>query len=315
MTESESCLSLHERRVAPFAGHSGVLQIVWDFLRSNLDFNLESGPTLIDGITVLDYHVNVVSVTRRLETSPEEREQLLSEILLWPEISTFGHDPEKIRKRQAELAEAALKGSGDPSDAHERQMPSEVDPGEVVIELEPPYRTQAWRKPVKIRLDAVRWDHEGSSIVYIPVLGIEVISQDDETLPEMLEEHIRTAILRAGHAQSLFSLAILQRTRGIDVDTWKVNLYPETPKERWEKTISPEQSRRELSEVGINLTQRPMARAWCYDHHVKTLADMLAGRRPMSVLLVGPPGVGKTAIMHELIRTRAKHRLGRFEFW
>lgn len=264
---------------------------------------------------MLDFHVNVVSITRRLETSPEEREQLLSEILLWPEVSTFGHDKEKIRKRQVDLAESALKGTGDPSDTHERQIPSEVDPGEIVIELEPPTRNQAWRRPVQLRLDAVRWDHENTSIVYLPVLGIEVISQDEEQLADMLEEHIRTAILRGGHAQSLFSLAVLQRTRGIEVDTWKINLYPETPKERWEKSMSPEQSRRELNEVGINQTDRAMPKAFCYDHHVKTLADMLAGRRPMSVLLVGPPGVGKTAIMQELIRTRSEHRLGRYQFW
>lgn len=264
---------------------------------------------------MLDFHVNVVSITRQLEPSAEERPQLLSEILFWPEIMSFGHDEKRIRKRQIELAEHALKSGADPSLIHERQVPGEAKKGDVTLELEPPYRQKAWREAVEIRLDIVHWEHGSSTVVYLPALQIEVISQNDETLNDVLQEHIRTAILRGGMANSLFSLAVLQRTSSISLDTWKLNLYPETPRERWEKSMSPEQSRSELREVGVNLTDRSLPRAWHYDEHVKTLADMLAGRRPMSVLLVGPPGVGKTAIVQQLIRDRSKHRLSKFQFW
>lgn len=264
---------------------------------------------------MLDFHVKIVSLTRRLEPSPDEREQLLTEILLWPEISTFGDNPEKIRKRQAELAELMLKQTEDLSDIHERQIPSEVEPGEILLQLAPPRRDQVWRTPVDLKLHAVRWEHEGSLIVYVPVLGIEVISQNEEEMPAMLEEHIQTTILRSGQGQSLFSLAMLQRTRGLEVDESRINLYPETPKERWERSASPEQQRSELREVGVDLGKRQMPTAWNYDHHVEKLAQMLGGRRPMSVLLVGAPGVGKTAIVQELIRTHAKWKLGGYEFW
>ncbi|MEM7011964.1 MAG: AAA family ATPase, partial [Verrucomicrobiota bacterium] len=278
-------------------------------------FNLESELTFNDGNPVLDFHVNVVSITRHLEPSADERPQLLSEILFWPEIATFGHDEKRIRRRQVDLTELALKSGGDMSLIHERQVPGDAQKGEITLELKPPYRQTAWREPAEVRLDIVHWKHEGSTVVYIPALQIEVISQDDEKLDVVLEEHIRTAILRGGMANSLFSLAILQRTSSISLETWKLNLYPETPKERWERSISPEQARSELREVGVNLTERDLPRAWHYDEHVKTLADMLAGRRPMSVLLVGPPGVGKTAIVQQLIRERSSHRLSKFQFW
>jgi DNA polymerase III delta prime subunit len=45
------------------------------------------------------------------------------------------------------------------------------------------------------------------------------------------------------------------------------------------------------------------------------LAEALTGRQPRGVLLVGPSGVGKTAMVHELVRRRNDLGLGRRPFW
>ena len=263
---------------------------------------------------MLDLHVQIVSITRHLESSPEQREQLLTEILLWPELLTFGNRLKTVRRQQQELAELLLKRE-DPSYVHERQVPGEPNAGEVTIELHPPHPSSTWREPVRLRFDLVEWQHDTTTVIYVPELGIEVIASDPKEIPTMLEEHIRTAILRSGSAQNLFALALCQRTRETEIETSKLNLYPETPKERWDKALSEDKKQSELHKVGIDLRQVNLPQAFRYDDHVKRLAQMLSGRRPMSVLIVGPPGVGKTAIVHELVRSRTRHGLERAEFW
>ena len=48
---------------------------------------------------------------------------------------------------------------------------------------------------------------------------------------------------------------------------------------------------------------------------VGRIADALVGRNPKPVLLVGPSGVGKTALVHELVRQRKSLGLGHTPFW
>jgi ATP-dependent Clp protease ATP-binding subunit ClpA len=51
------------------------------------------------------------------------------------------------------------------------------------------------------------------------------------------------------------------------------------------------------------------------DAVVGRLAESLTGRRPRSVLLVGPVGVGKSAAVRELVRRRFQFGLGETPFW
>jgi len=264
---------------------------------------------------VLDFHIQVVSITRHLERSPEQHEQLLSETLLWPEITTFGNNLRHVRRHQDALLEDVLK-RGDTSEIHERQIPATPELGEILIELRPPHRNASWREPVMLRFYTVRWEHDRAAVIYLPELKIEVIVPADEDSTATVFEHIHTAILRSGHAQSLFNLAVLQRTERMELDTFTLNTYPETSKERWDRSLSEEDKKSELRKVGINLGEaRSIPEAFHYGHHVQQLAHMLTGRRAMSVLIVGPPGVGKTAVVMETIARRNQLGLGRHEFW
>ncbi len=70
-----------------------------------------------------------------------------------------------------------------------------------------------------------------------------------------------------------------------------------------------------LPEVATDLTAGPPAVAEGLDAVVGRLAESLAGRRPRSVLLVGPAGVGKSAAVCELVRRRFQFGLGETPFW
>ena len=51
------------------------------------------------------------------------------------------------------------------------------------------------------------------------------------------------------------------------------------------------------------------------ESYVENVADCLVGNMRRSVLLVGPSGVGKTAIVHELVRRRRDLGLPNTTFW
>ncbi len=67
--------------------------------------------------------------------------------------------------------------------------------------------------------------------------------------------------------------------------------------------------------MGTVLGDVPLRPAFEVEALVEQLADLLTGRSPRSVLLVGPSGVGKTAAIGELVRRRQAHRLGSTPVW
>ncbi len=263
---------------------------------------------------MLDFHVQLVSILRHLEPTPEQREQIVGEVLFWPELLSFANRRKILERDLPKLAEAILK-EADATDFHERQIPGPASLGALDLELEPPHETNAWREPVPLHFDLVSWEHDGSTVIYVPALGIEVVTREPEEAGSMLEEHVRTAILRSGAAKSLLGLASLQRTRSTELSTNLVNLYPESPKERWDRFESDEKPKGELQQVGLRMDPLAMPEIWCYEDLTQRLAQMLTGRRATSVLLVGPPGVGKTALVHELVRNKSKLGLEREAFW
>ncbi|MEM7602634.1 MAG: hypothetical protein AAF357_14610, partial [Verrucomicrobiota bacterium] len=246
---------------------------------------------------MLDFFVRAVVLTRHLEATPDDREQLLMELLFWPEISTFGTKPFSKGMQQSlyGLAEAVVRDK-DAGEFHERQIPGDVELGGVMLRLYPSQPSEAWTKPVELRFPSLYWQHEKMWLAYLPQLGIEVVTDDEEKLPSMMEEHARTAVLRLGYGKSLFQLALIQRTRELTIEEVSINLYPESAKERWSRLEQEEAERKdELSKVGLAMLPENMARAVGVADAVERLEQMLTGRRAMSVLLVGPPGVGKTA--------------------
>jgi len=264
--------------------------------------------------SVLDFHVNVVVLTRHFSVAPDLAAQQMAELLFWPEIATFGNRSKPVRRSLFKLAEELLKEK-ELTEYHERQIPGDAERGGIVVELAPAHPSEAWREPVSLKFETVFWEHDGTWLAYVPDLGIEVVASDQEELPGMLREHTRTAILRQGFGKSLFTLAMIQRTERLDVEMVEMNLYPESARERWTRLESEESEKSELSKVGIRMEPDRMPPGERLEGLVDRLVQMLTGRRAMSVLLVGPPGVGKSALVHELVRGKGETPLRQHEFW
>ena len=240
----------------------------------------------------------------------------LAEAFLFPEVSRYGSRPERLREaleHNVRRAVAALP----PGEVYRRRPPGPVTAGSVTLSLDPPRRSFVWREPVELTFSIVRWSHgEEAHLAYVPALGIEVLADRPEDLDTLLPAHIRAALMRTRAAASLRPLVWLQRGRLLRVENVTVSVDVRSPKEvAREAEKNRERKKSVLREVGTNLADQALPPAYALDETVALLAELLGGRQPRSVLLIGPSGVGKTAAVHELVRRRRDFGLGATPFW
>lgn len=240
----------------------------------------------------------------------------LGEVLFVPELSTVGRDPERVAERLLQRA-ARLLRKDTAWALHHRLPAGPLRVEEVRLSLDPPRGSPAWQEPLALRFHAVRWSHGASAeLAYVPALGIEVLveRQDAELMLTELEAEVRRAIERFVSPSLLAELVARHRDQVVQVRRVEVAIDVPSPRRR----AMEESERKEVSilkQVATDLRRAALEPAWELDEQVRRIAEVLAGRRPRSVLLVGPSGVGKTAAFHELVRRRAEVGLGEAPFW
>ncbi len=258
-----------------------------------------------------DHALGLSVIIRTLENRTH-----LAEALLFPAVSRYGSRPERLREAlegNVRRIVAALP----PGEVYRRRPPGLVEAGAVSLTLEPPPRSLAWREPVELTFPVVRWSHGGEAhLAYVPALGIEVLAARPEDLDTLLPAHIRAALLRTRAAISLRQLVWLQRGQALRVETRTIIVPVRSPKEiAREAEKNRDRKKSVLRQIGTNLTRQSLAPAYALDETVALLAEMLGGRQPRSILLIGPSGVGKTAAVLELVRRRQALGLGATPFW
>src|SRR5688572_27630457 len=245
----------------------------------------------------------------------------LAEALLFPEVSRFGGDLQKLERAVTKNATRIIESEALPR-VWTRLKPISLEPFELTLSLDPPAKRLAWREPIALRFDAIRWSQgEAAHIVRIPALGIEVLSTkltDFQTTPEqtsMLQRHVRAELQRRGALGNLLRLLLLNRTRALTIVPASFNADIRTPKQVMASVGKGEQKKSTLEQTAVNLTTQQLTPAFEVDHVVEKLAEALVGQAASSVLLVGKAGVGKTAVVHELVRRRERFGLGSTPFW
>ena len=244
-----------------------------------------------------------------------ENDLFLAEALFFPEVSCFGDKLDRLlralKKNARRLAEA-----DDVQVLYRRHLGGSPISDRLTITLEPP-RGVAWRKPVTLTFPFVRWAHgEDAHIAFIPALGVEVVAEDAEELQRVLLDQVRFALMRLRKIGSLEPLLWLQRCQDLRLEEISYTATVLSPKQAALKEH--EQSQRPesvLPQVGTELTGGTVEAAYEVEDLVARLAEALTSRRPRSVLLIGPSGVGKTALVHELVRRRTAFGLGSTPFW
>ncbi len=238
---------------------------------------------------------------------------------LFPELSEVGRPGTRSRQRLVRNAAWVLTQTPK-SEIHRRLLATAPESGEMTVNLEPPGRGDgrvvlcAWRSAVPLRLHYLFWNQGADTVVaYVPALDIEVVCGKGRELTELLEKEIRFALSREGLATSLEHLCRLDRYRTIRVERLPMEVELKTPKQLAQSKGN--RTKRVLPELATDLRRVVDTSVVEVEPLLGQLADHLAAGERSSVLLVGPSGVGKTALVTELARRRADYGLAKSPFW
>jgi ATP-dependent Clp protease ATP-binding subunit ClpC len=154
--------------------------------------------------------------------------------------------------------------------------------------------------PQQLELDFVHWPIQGSRLGIVPVVGVGAAAASLDGLVDQLRESVKLYLVRAKRTRSLRDLVALQWYQPAKVVPVVVDALFHTPKEL-------DALQRGEEEPLLPKTARPMSRpllpAFGMDRQVEELRRSLQGDFRQSVLVIGPPGSGKSALIGEYLRS------------
>ncbi|HVT83531.1 MAG TPA: AAA family ATPase, partial [Phycisphaerae bacterium] len=246
----------------------------------------------------------------------------LGEFLLVPELTSLGSSHDAVWHALRTLGEKFFADLP-PGELWQRCIAGKPEPLAIPVALSPGKRDSAWRATLAVEFHGVRWKRPegglGKWSAYVPLLQAAAVADTQAELAEALEREIRMAIVRGraenSDALTLRSAVMLARVEGLEVEHTQVTLSVKTPKAREREETGDKEEKSVLQDIATNLNHLETPKAFELHDTVAKIAEALAGRSARSVLLVGPSGVGKTAALRELVRTRDSQGLGDRTFW
>lgn len=187
-----------------------------------------------------------------------------------------------------------------------------------IVELFPPSRSQAWKRPLELQLDTFRWElPDDMCAVKVPALRCELFGKAAEITPDVIAQQIRLAALRLGDSFDLWDVRQRFFERSFRYETLVVESAIGVDRNRAETApgTRARQKTATLRSAASDLTKAELEPVFGRDSQAREVAEYLIGKLPQSVLLVGPPGVGKTALVHRLVQMAAELGLGGRKIW
>lgn len=246
-----------------------------------------------------------------------------AQLLTMPSYAAYGPHPSQLFD---ELATVVAM------DVHERALLSETHYFEGLrsrtIRLEIMAVQHHRLVTVPMRFTIAQWqvvDEDDLYEVIVPRLDLRFRIYGEENIDPWIEESIRGRFHMSEVKEVLaHRYERSERISTIDVSFFGADRFKKLrgPRER-EVRLEDHDAIKPLSQFGIELVDEAkgdrIGRALFRDAVVNELATVLSSRRDPSVLLVGPSGVGKTAVVGELAhrvhRGQAPDRLHETEIW
>jgi ATP-dependent Clp protease ATP-binding subunit ClpC len=268
--------------------------------------------------------IQIITVCRSYPDGTE-----LVDGLGFPEISAVGDSAESAERLFCQKAKVLLS---DPelcpaASMYRRRLAIQAEIDSVMVEFDPPKRSPDWEKTAVLTFAVVRWaEREDLFHAFVPELGIQVMAHRPELLMDRVRAHIRLVLISRHKRLTLSLLTTVQRVDAIRLGQVSVSAHLPEPREI---ELTSEQSKKATSVLSSLADELPPLRkataaqlrasqvaiAYEMETALGDLVAILSGSRPRSVLLVGPPGCGKTAMVQELARNRAAHGFAHTTFW
>lgn len=187
-----------------------------------------------------------------------ENHNYLAEALFFPEITRFrtnaGATKDDLIANLARIVEEDLRLL----ELYRRRFTTAPVVAEAMVEVLPPQRSLAWRKPLALRFPYVHWEQgQMAHLAFVPALGIEILATSAEELHKQVPVQIHAHLLRTQANSTLGKLVWLQRCHTLEVETLQFNARVRTPKQiavEEFNQFNAKQKKSVLSEVATNLT-------------------------------------------------------------
>lgn len=252
-----------------------------------------------------------------LHHSPLEDGQWLSRALFWPEVSSLGDSPEAGAQQILRLL-----GKLGPTLAGEqifrRQISGEPKRLTLELELAPGKAVAGWQTPLPLRFDTLQWAHDAHSwLAWVPELDVEIYARTAEKLAQRLEDHVKQALLRQQPKPVLKQVLMRQRAGEGQIQRLSLSFKLPSPKQAMlaQAQSAADEERQLIQECGRDISKQALPEAFGLEQPLEQLAGLLKGKQARSVLIVGPSGVGKTALQYQLIHKRQGYGLLTRQVW
>jgi len=245
-----------------------------------------------------------MKLTVRIFIQKHENRTYTVTVPVLPNISAYGPTLEECKE---EVAQALVKRLSEmPADYlnHVALRPNQ-SLEKVTIELRPTDpQGKRRRNAVKLTVSLILTPEEdGQILVSAPRLDSPPLSFFIANRAE-LNDVAQLELAQYFHQTSFEQLLFYRAARYETLDTLEVEFKPKTAVERVKE--EEEENFWALKESGSNLTAQAgegqLRRAYRRDKEVEEILATIASERRPSLLLIGPPGAGKTALVHEVAR-------------
>lgn len=183
-------------------------------------------------------------------------------------------------------------------------------PVETTIDLvlDPPTRSPQWTEPIDLTLQVFHWAFDESMAwVRVPAINCELLGPLDQVDEAAIREQIRVSLVRMGERFTLDDVRrkFYQREFEYRLLPLEYELRPDDasadPNDPKAVRASLRKKTVTLRAVASDLSKAQLEPVFGRDQQARELSEYLSGLTPQSVLMVGPAGVGKTAIVHQLV--------------